>query len=315
MKTHFSSFEQYTIAEASIDESQINGQGGAPAPILTLPVSLDVSHGYLSPQEGLEIISLEGKLMHNAGSRIRSAVSPIHHRLEQKFSTLKQQHCYLEFSINANWLAAIEAQRAGGDVKFRVELLLLASKLFALNERSVAQPGLTLVWGYCGTWRLHLQADLIIPRDTWISQVLSRTGYGITHILEFPAAPVESRHALNHSFMALKQAEEKHRLGFYDDAAGKCRLAIEPFFEFEKVDPNHPASRTIPVLKKSWETKLGKATYDWLKVTLGSIKDAANVSHHSPNAHYSQLDSQMILAVTTAVVAYIARNLKPEELK
>jgi hypothetical protein len=32
------------------------------------------------------------------------------------------------------------------------------------------------------------------------------------------------------------------------------------------------------------------------------------------NEHYSQLDSQMILAVTTAVVAY-ARTVKPEDLK
>ena len=77
--------------------------------------------------------------------------------------------------------------------------------------------------------------------------------------------------ALDHSFKALKQAEEKHRLGFYDDAAGKCRLAIEPFFDHEPA-ANHPESRKIPVPKKHWETKLGKATYDWLKARLARSK-------------------------------------------
>jgi hypothetical protein len=47
---------------------------------------------------------------------------------------------------------------------------------------------------------------------------------------------------------------------------------------------------------------------------LGSIKGAANPTHHSPNAFYSRFDSQMILAIITAVVAYIARaNVMEEE--
>ena len=163
---------------------------------------------------------------------------------------------------------------------------------------------------------MTLQQGFQIPQTHWIERVLPAVGYGKVHIVEFPAAPLDACAALDHSFKALKQAEEKHRLGFYDDAAGKCRLAIEPFFDHEPIiDPTQPESRKKPVLKKSWETKLGKATHDWLKATLGSIKEASNAPHHSPNEHYSQLDSQMILAVTTAVVAYIARTIKPEDLK
>jgi len=46
--------------------------------------------------------------------------------------------------------------------------------------------------------------------------------------------------------------------------------------------------------------------------SFGAIKDAANRAHHSPNAHYDHLDSQMIIAVTTTVVVYAARIAEPE---
>jgi hypothetical protein len=315
MKGHFSSFGQYSIAEASIDESQINGYGGASAPVLAMNLNLDVSHGALKSNEGFEILSLEGKLLSNGVLLARSGPLPVHYILQHKFNTLKGQSHYLEFPLDANRLASIESKRAGGEVKFRLDLVLRVTKLQALNERPADQPMAAIVWGFVQTTQLYLQADLVVPRDVWVSRVLPNTGYGITHILEFPAASIESCNAIDHSFKALKQAEEKHKLGFYDDAAGKCRMAIEPFFDYEPVDPSHPESRKIPVLKKHWETKLGQATYDWLKNTLGSIKDASNPPHHSPTAHYSQFDSQMILAITTAVVAYIARTLKPEDLK
>jgi len=315
MKGNFSSFGQFTIAEASIDELQINGYGGASAPMLSLPLSLDVSHGALKPHEGFEILSLDGKLSFNGSLLARSGSLPVHFILQQKFHTLKNQHHHLEFALDANRLAAIEAKRGGGDVKFHLDVVLSVQKLHALTEPPANQPMVSIVWGFIQTMQLYLQTDLVIPRDAWVSRVLPNTGYGITHILEFQAAPIESCHAIDHSFKALKQAEEKHKLGYYDDAAGKCRMAIEPFFDYKPVDPSHPESRKIPVLKKHWETKLGQATYEWLKNTLGSIKDASNPPHHSPTAHYSQFDSQMILAITTAVVAYIARTMKPEDLK
>jgi hypothetical protein len=314
MKSHFSSLDQYNVAELNVDESQIHGQGGPSSPFLSAPIQLDVSHGALKPREGLDILCLEAKLSFEHILLARSGLVPVHVVL-QNGESLKNHYHYLQFTLDANRLAAIETRRAGGDVKFRFEATLSVSKLFALNEPPANQFGASVVWGFIRNYQLYLQNDLVIPRDVWISRVLPNTGYGAIHILEFPAAPIESCQALSHSFQALKQAEEKHKLGFFDDAAGKCRIALEPFFDYELVDPNHPKSQKVPVLRKSWESKLGKPTYDWLESTLGSIKGASNIPHHSPTAHFGQFDSQMILAVTTAVVAFIARTIKPEDFK
>lgn len=305
MKYNFSTFGQYSIAQASIDQSQIHGSGGTASPMLAMAVRLTVSHGALQPHEGIEIISLQGKLMHDCGASILSRVHYVHHILQQKHHALNDSYCYLEFPISSNLLATFESKRGGGDVKLRMDLILHTAKLVSLHKQAENPPPFPGVWGYSGALELRLQETLTIPRDQWVSGVLPGAGYGVSHILEFPAAPIESCQALQHSFLALKQAAEMHKLGFYDNAVGQCRVAIEPFFE---------RAAGKPVLKASWATKLGAATHAWLSTTLGSIKDVTNTPHHSPNAHYSQFDSQMILAVTTAVVAYIARHFKPEEM-
>jgi hypothetical protein len=223
------------------------------------------------------------------------------------------EYLNFEFPLDARRIEAIERQRQGGSLQFRLDVQILVDEYGALPAH--AESKRPPLWGLCAVQRLMLQEAFQVPQTDWIERVLPNVGYGKVHIVEYPATPLEGCAALDHSFKALKQAEEKHQLGFYDDAAGKCRLAIEPFFDHEPIDPTHPASKKIPVLKKHWETKLGQATHDWLKATLGSIKEAANPPHHSPNEHYSQLDSQMILALTTAVVAYIARTIRPEDLK
>jgi len=113
---------------------------------------------------------------------------------------------------------------------------------------------------------------------------------------------------MDHAFKALQQAQELHKIGLYDEAVGKCRVALDKFFEHEEKTGDDNKIRRVPILAKSWEKKLGKCTYDWLNNSLAVLKEAANKSHHSPNAHYDQFDSQMIIAITTTLVAYAARN-------
>ena len=103
-----------------------------------------------------------------------------------------------------------------------------------------------------------LQEGIEISQSDWIEHVLPGIGYGKVHVVEFPAIPIESCQALDSSFKSLKQAEEKHRLGFYDDAVGKCRMALEKFFDSVPVDPTNPDSRRIPVLKNRGKESLVK---------------------------------------------------------
>lgn len=72
-------------------------------------------------------------------------------------------------------------------------------------------------------------------------------------------------------------------------------------------DDGNGGKKKVPRLKTSWETKLGRSTFAWLEGGMAALKLAANKSHHSPQAHFDQLESQMVLAITTAVISYAAR--------
>lgn len=312
-RKQFSGWTGRAIAELDIDASKLCGYGGADYPQLMWQLQLALVP-QKAPQIDYAFRSVTAQLYFAAGQKIADARPISLNRVIQGHQDYwGEEYLNFEFPLDARRIEAIERQRQGGSLQFRLDVQILVDEYGAIPAHVESKR--PAFWGLRAVQRLTLQETFQVPQTDWVERVLPNIGYGKVHIVEFPATPLDACATLDHSFKALKQAEDKHRLGFYDDAAGKCRLAIEPFFDYEPVDPTHPDSRKIPVPKKSWETKLGKGTYDWLKSTLGSIKDAANPPHHSPNEHYSQLDSQMILAITTAVVAYIARTVKPEDLK
>lgn len=155
------------------------------------------------------------------------------------------------------------------------------------------------MWGIKDHHTLEAKVPVVIPRSVWLERVLPQTGYGKIHIIELPVVPIEKCANLKASCDALRQAQELHKQGFYDEAVGKCRLALEPLFE-----ENEAKKKT---LKRSWETRLGKVTYDWLNASFIVLKEPTNKAHHSPATYFDQLDAEMLLAVTTALVAYAAQ--------
>jgi len=249
----------------------------------------------------------EAQLRFPKTTRIAEARTEYVNRLMKPEDGRVSTHLTLDFGLDVQQIYALEQYREGGSVKLDLWIDL------HIDEHRPVIVASEAAWELENLFLARLQEGIEISQSDWIEHVLPGIGYGKIHIVEFPAVPLESCQALDHSFQSLKQAEEKHRLGYYDDAVGKCRMALEKFFDLVSVDPSHTESRKIPVLKKSWEKKMGKATYDWLNSTLGAIKDASNPPHHSPNPHYDQLESQMILAITTAVVAYVARASETEE--
>jgi len=107
----------------------------------------------------------------------------------------------------------------------------------------------------------------------------------------------------------LEKAQKRLAEGDWQDAIRDCRLALEPFFEKKEVIGPDGKTRDVPILKRSWETRLGNATYDWLNASFGAIKDPGNRATHTIGA-FDEITAQMLLTVTTALVAYAARALK-----
>lgn len=305
MKRHFSSFGKYTIAEGTLDELQLSGNGGSAAPVLHAPLAINIDYGPIQPREGMQLKSVSAKLtVVTTGHVITRTEAEVNQLIVPKFTKCTNT-AYLEFPLDGRRLHELERLRNGGDLALRLDATLVADQLYLLNpERQVMDP---YVWAFCERRPMWLQSDITIPREVWIKRVLPQVGYGVVHLVEFPAASIEGFAALKHSYAALSQAEERHRMGYYDDAVGKCRVALEPFFHLVEEDDGKGGKKKVPRLKTSWETKLGGSTFDWLEGSMTALKLAANKNHHSPHAHFDQLESQMVLAITAAVISYAAR--------
>lgn len=295
------------LIELDKNTSNLWGGGNAGYPCLSWQVPLIIS---FHQKTGARYVFRIGEAQLRLNStKIADAQPVIINRIFQHSDGKVSHTLDLDFPVNAQQVVALERARNGGAVKLDLWIKLHYEELRA------AKPLGAEVWELTTLAFTQLQQEIVISQSDWIAHVLPGVGYGKIHVVEFPAVSLEACAALDHSFKSLKQAEEKLRLGFYDDAVGKCRMALDKCFDQVPVDPSNPHSRRIPVLKSSWETRLGKATYTWLNSTLGAIKSAGNPAHHVPDAHYDQLESQMIIAITTAVVAYAARAQTEVESK
>jgi hypothetical protein len=301
-----------SFIELDIDLAWLYGMGGVAYPYLKWQSYLAFV-GRRPPENDYAFRTVTAQLFAN-NQKITDARHIVLNRIiRSQDGYLGEELLDFEFPLDQRRIETLENFRQGGSLTLRLDVQVQVEEYGVLEAK--ANPRGISHWGLRHLYNMALQENIVIPQSNWISQVLPSIGYGKVLLVEFPAATVESCAALSHSFKALSQAAERHKLGFYDDVAARCRIALDPFFEYIPVEPENSQSRKIPVFKQHWESKLGKATHDWLKATLGGIKGASNVSHHSPNSHFSQLDSQMILSVTTAAIAYIARSLNSEDLK
>lgn len=308
MRTSFSSQERYQVATVEVPETEINANGGAHAPVLMLPVRVDYHIHPENPRIGMRFAALQGQIdLEHRPFAVAPAVN-VNVLLRSEFTALSDQLHYLNFPLDAGRIAFLERVRNGGNLKFSVRFTLTVEKLLALHDPPIPHDA---VWGSVYRHDLHIHQEITVPASAWTSRVLPQIGYGSVQVIELPAIPLASVENYKEAFQALRQAQEHHKQGLYDEAAGLCRVALERFFDYPEVTGTDNLTRRVPTLKKSWETKLGKATYDWLNGSLGAIKQASNPPHHKPGPHYDQLEAQILIAITVAVVAYAAKHDLP----
>lgn len=299
-----SPISSFIKVEAKIDGSKVQAVGGPEYPRLVVP--LHVSLKGIDPRHRNEIYSaqlgaIQGELLIN-GLKISDSLPRQLDRLVYEFD--QDENVYLEFPLDARRLEWIERQRQGslqGLVRVSLSSLVLGQPRVAKEQY---QP--PAVFRDVVTNRGDV--PFTVPDTQWREHVLPGLGYGKIIAIELPAIPIESFQGLDHSFKAMSQAQKFFQVGHYDEAVGKCRIALEKFFESVEVDNGDGSKRKIPILKKSWETRLGQATYIWLNESLGEIKSASNSPHHSPNEHFDRLGAQMLIMITAALISYAANT-------
>jgi len=295
-------------AEASIESQGVYGAGTAESPRLIVPLRM-LFRGPRVARRGLNFRKLSCQVSPFDGTYVAISAPASVDVLARDEVEIPDRLVHLEIPLDQTRLARIERQRTGGDVKLRLDCELVIDELVEVGD--LKERPHSSVWGFRTCHRLHSQIHVVIPRSAWIERVLPQTGFGQVHILELPVVPIESCAGLKVAFEALQQAQKLEKEGYYHEAVGKCRIALEPFLELvDQVDDKEEKKR-VPVLKAAYQTRLGKAAYDYLNSSLIALKGPTNQALHLSSVTFGQTDAQMFLLVTTAIVSYALRT-QPE---
>lgn len=294
--------------EASVNIENVQGIGGSVLPRIFFQVRLNISdeHGWpLHDQvQAWSFGVLAGELFigHEKFADIRTYSLNTMRSGKQNYPT--EFNLNVEAPLDARRIEWLERLRAGKSFVGRLHIDLQV-QLFGRNQHT---PEFSC--GLLGAPCIQGDIPFTVPDTQWRERVLPGLGYGKVMVVELPVVSLESCAALDHSFKALENAQKQFSLGMYDETAGSCRVALDQFFE--QVDKGDSSGKTIPKLKKGWETKLGAVTHQWLDDALGAIKETTNKPHHSPNKHFDRLGAQMLMMITTALVSYAAQQLSVE---
>lgn len=308
MGEYFTTMGGCIVAEVSIDANAINGSGRAERPALMIMLQML----FRSPKQLNTIFNfreLRCRLSPFDGTYIADSLPTWLDKQLGPDQELPNQSIYLEIPLDQKRIAVINNLRNGGDMKFRLDMDLFADGLIELR----GAQNVSLGFGLKGHHHMRAQVQVHIPRSTWAERILPQLEFGKVHLLELPVIPIEQCAEIKAAFHALQHAYKLEAQGFYDDAAAACRKALEPFFE-RVTKTDEKGERKALILKAAWETRLGKATYDWLNAAFIAVKRGTDEAHHLSSSSFKQSETQMLLAVTTALIAYAIKT-RPDELK
>lgn len=296
------------VCEVSFDSNSTFGGGCPEFPLLTIRATLKLR----APKDAaLYFRELRCKVSPHDASYAAFGIPTLIDVCVPVGRELPNQQICIEIPLDNHRLALFERLRKGGDFQMRLDCQLIIDELTMLGqcEGYPVRHNYALRQHYALTGPLHLH----IPRSTWTKNVLPGLGFGLVHLIELPAIPIDACDPLKSSRDALCKAQELEKDGHHQECISKCRLALEPLLEQVDKEFANGEKRKVPALKRSWESRLGEATYNWLNASLIAIKNHTNIASHTSSRIFTQTEAKMILMVTTAVVAYAIQTMPTEE--
>ena len=298
----------YIIAEVELDSNGTVGTGRADLPLLFVSLRFNF---YAHPELhcGLDFRELRCRVSPFEQTYLAHSL-PTHLDVRLKSgASLSNHYAQLEIPLDRVRLALLNRLRKGGEVDLRLDLELFVDEVVDLTR--VPDPMKSPVWGLLARHRTLSKIRVHIPRSIWLEQVLRGTEFGKVHIIELPAIPIEGCAEMKSAFEALAQAQKLEREGHYNDVVSNCRKALEPFCESITVPDDKGGEKRVQKLKASWQTRLSQHTYTWLDSSLMAVRQAGNEAAHLTSTNYDQMEAQILLMVTTALLAY-AVKMRPE---
>lgn len=300
-----------TNQEINITVDQVSGSGGADAPSLNIPVKIDFNAiqrgGFNDAKQAFEAISIKGELRAtDKNFKISESVHLIHTKVNDKNS------CYLtfQFPFSIENISRIEKNRKGTmplNLNFIVQVATYENMTMTTAKgEKVDKPFIT------GFETGQGNVQFAIEQSQWVNKVLGQMGHASYKLVELPTANAIIPEEYKISLGEFEEARKYFLNGDYDKTVAHCRAALDPF----------SGKANLPKLKEfvksksefDWATSVLDATEVWLEKMIKATSSFTSKTHHAPSVgHFSRTEAEIVLMITTGIVAYIGKiEYKPE---
>ncbi|MCX6955520.1 MAG: hypothetical protein NTV51_25515 [Verrucomicrobia bacterium] len=304
MSSSFTDHSSYVICEMSSGPNPLWATGTAERPILTASFTL-ILRGPRTAARGYDFRTLHCKVSPFDNTYIADSLPARIDRVLKSGEQQTDQQLQVFIPFDAARLARIEELRKVGDLRLRLDCELLFDELVDVGQ--IEEFGRQVpIWALKQHFTAQGQITINLSRSDWVDRVLPQTGYGQIHLFELPVVPLDRIAALGVAFKALKEAQEQHKNGHYNGTVISCRQALDSVLTARGEAVINGQKQPIPVLSESWKQRLGQSTYEWLNDALGALNRPGNEIAHQ-HRNFDQFESQMILMLTTTLLAYAAR--------
>lgn len=239
-----------------------------------------------------EVLSVRGELRTEEGIRISETITYENSILSGERLIFQSQ---FSFSFTHDIIHKVEEQR-NVDLNLNLSITIQAALYSEGNSK-----GQYFVSGF---EKGHGNISFVIPQSEWVGKLLPKLGYDSLRLIEIPAASLVIPDVYAVSLGELAESKRLFTLGQYDHAVAHCRSALDP------IRPNKDEIRQYidSDSEYKWIKTMIDKTNEWLNDIVRSTYSVTSKTHHmKTTGHFDRSDAEIIIMMTTAIIAYIGR--------
>jgi len=293
-----------TTQEITVNTDQISGHGGADSPTILVSVKIDfcpVGRGHRDEMIQFEVLSLRAELRAtDKNFKIAETTLQTSYRVYDKnsYSTTFQ------FLVNESIINKIEKARKENlpmNITISAQVGMFESVSY-VNKQGEKSDRLFITGFDTGQGNVAFQVE----QSQWVNKVLPQMGHGSYKLIELPAINQIIPEEYKISLGEFEEARKYFLNGDYDKTVAHCRAALDPF----------SGKTNLPKLKEfvksksefAWATSVLESTEEWLEKVIKATSSFTSKTHHAPSiGHFSRTEAEIVLMITTGIIAYIGK--------
>lgn len=285
--------------EFQIKTEEIRANGESNSPILTIPLIADFKVSARS--NFFEFMSIKAELR---GTDKNFKLAETYQLFSCKVLNDFKYTFNLDFFLNEFILTKIENNRVQ-DLKLNLALQIQVGlyEPFTIPKPNGHYEDTYIITGFETP---TAEINFYIEQSLWINKLLPRLGHNSYKLIELPGTNEIIPDEFAKSLVEFEEARKYFVKGDYDKTVAHCRSALDPF--------SGPVN--LPKLKEfiksksefTWATAVLEATELWLDKIIKATSSFTSKAHHAPSVgHFSRTDAEIVLLITTGIIAYIGK--------